>query len=291
LEVIVLKSSAEALKLDYIQDIDSAEAKISVHNVNHYFNSSRGKTTKALENVTLHIKDHEFVAIVGPSGCGKSTLLNIMAGLVKPTEGEILIDGEKSEGINTKISYLSQADALLPWRTVIENVELGLEIKKISKEERRKSAKELIERTGLSGFEDSYPSELSGGMRKRVSICRTLALEPEVLFMDEPFGPLDVFTKEVLQEDILKLWQETKKTIVFVTHDIGEAITLADKVVLMTARPSKIKAVYDIPLPRPRSVVHTRFDKEFIKLHKLIWDELRGELVKARDGEINEGSK
>lgn len=258
--------------------------KISAQDINHVYNSARGKATEALINVNLQVKDHEFLAIAGPSGCGKSTLLNIISGLVRPSQGEVFIDGQPITGISARIGYMSQADTLLPWRTMIQNVELGLELRGVSKKERRVVARELIHRAGLGGFEDSYPFELSGGMRKRAAIIRILALDPEVLFMDEPFGALDAFTREILQDDILSLWQETKKTIVFVTHDLAEAITLADRVVLMTARPSMIKAEYPIPLPRPRSALETRFDPRFIKLQKHIWEDLRGEVIRSRGG-------
>lgn len=279
-----MKSSVQALKLAPIPQEAPPRVKISAHELNLYFNSTGAKTTDVLKDVNLEIREHEFVAIVGPSGCGKSTLLNIMSGLVKPGTGEVFLDGAPISGISTRIGYLSQADSLLPWRTVTENVELGLELKGIARTARKDVARELIARAGLEGFEDSYPYELSGGMRKRVAIIRILALDPEVLFMDEPFGPLDVFTREMLQDDILKLWQETKKTIVFVTHDLAEAITLADRVVLMTARPSTIKAEYHIPLPRPRSALEIRFAPEFVELQKLIWRDLRDEVIQAAKG-------
>ncbi|HBW34343.1 MAG: hypothetical protein VR66_24840 [Peptococcaceae bacterium BRH_c23] len=261
------------------------DSKLWVRDLNQVFTATNGKTTAAIKNVNLQIADQEFVAIVGPSGCGKSTLLNILAGLIKPSKGEVLLDGITINGISSRIGYMSQADSLLPWRTVLDNVAIGLEIKGVPKAERNSVARELIARTGLKGFEDSYPSELSGGMRKRVAIIRILALDPEILFMDEPFGALDVLTKEMLQDDILKLWQETKKTIVFVTHDLTEAITLADRVVLMTSRPSTIKSEYNIPLERPRSALETRFDPQFVELQKLIWNDLRTEVIMAKGGE------
>ncbi|SET58994.1 NitT/TauT family transport system ATP-binding protein [Natronincola peptidivorans] len=252
--------------------------KLSVKNINHTFKSQNGDMTKALSNVSLNIEEQGFVALVGPSGCGKSTLLNIMSGLIKPNQGQVLLDDIPVKGVNDRIGYMSQADTLLPWRNVIDNVALGLEIKDVSKEERYEIAQRLIDRVGLSGFENSYPFELSGGMRKRVTLIRTLAVDPEILFMDEPFGPLDCFTKEMLQEDILKLWQENKKTVVYVTHDLSEAITLADRVVIMTARPSIIKSDYDIPLTRPRSVMDIRFNSKFIELEKMIWNDLKEEV-------------
>ncbi len=276
---------SNALMLKPLPNREKKETKLGVRGLNQVFTSTNGKTTVAIQNVNLHIANQEFVAIVGPSGCGKSTLLNIMAGLIKPSEGDVLLDGKTIHGISSRIGYMSQADSLLPWRSVLDNVALGLEIKGVPKAERNLVARELIARAGLNGFEDSYPSELSGGMCKRVAIIRILALDPEILFMDEPFGALDVFTKEMLQDDILRLWQETKKTIVFVTHDLAEAITLADRVVLMTSRPSTIKSEYDIPLDRPRSALETRFEPQFVELQKLIWNDLRAEVIMAKGGE------
>jgi len=271
--------------LNPLTNLVKKNTKLWVRDLNQVFTSTSGKLTVAIKNVNLQIADQEFVAIVGPSGCGKSTLLNILAGLIKPSKGDVLLDGKTMNGISSRIGYMSQADSLLPWRTVLDNVALGLEIKGMPKAQRNSVARELIARTGLNGFEDSYPSELSGGMRKRVAIIRILALDPEILFMDEPFGALDVFTKEVLQDDILKLWQETKKTIVFVTHDLTEAITLADRVVLMTSRPSTIKSEYYIPLTRPRSALETRFEPQFVEIQKLIWNDLRTELITEKGDE------
>ena len=272
--------------LEFAPDLSRrhSKIKISVQNVNHAYDSANGKTTVTLKDINLEIRDHEFVALVGPSGCGKTTLLNIMSGLVKPTTGDVLIEEKPIRGISSRIGYMSQADALLPWRTVIDNVGLGLEIRGISKSARRSIARELIQRAGLGGFEESYPHELSGGMRKRVALIAILALDPEVLYMDEPFGPLDVFTREKLQDEILKLWQQTKKTIVFVTHDLAEAITLADRVILMTYRPSTIKSIYDIPLKRPRSALETRFEPQFVELHKRIWNDLKDEVIESQGG-------
>ena len=183
-----------------------AKEKVSVRNIHHYYDSSSGNTTETLQNISLSIKEHEFVALVGPSGCGKSTLLNIISGLIQPHSWDVLIDGQPLQGIMHRIGYMAQADTLLPWRTVVNNVALGLEVRGIARRERTDIARELIVRSGLGGFENSYPFELSGGMRKRVAIIRILALDPEILLMDEPFGPLDVFTREMLQDDILKLW-------------------------------------------------------------------------------------
>ena len=249
--------------------------------VGHFFHTPSCQDIVTLHDVDLELGDHEFVAIVGPSGCGKSTLLNIMSGLVTPSTGQVFMDGKPLTGISPSIGYMSQTDTLMPWRTTMENVELAMEVRGVGKRERRDTARKLIDAAGLHGFEQIYPHELSGGMRKRVMIIRLLAAEADVLFMDEPFGALDVFTREMLQGEILKLWQNTRKTILFVTHDLAEAITLADRVILMTARPSTIKNEYAIPLPRPRSAMETRFQPEFITLQKTIWNDLRDEVLKA----------
>ncbi len=247
----------------------------------HSYTTPSCQTIVTLHDVDLELGDHEFVAIVGPSGCGKSTLLNIMSGLIPPDKGQVFFDGRLLTGITPRIGYMSQTDTLMPWRTTLENVELAMEIRGMPKKERRDIARNLLDAAGLHGFEKNYPHELSGGMKKRVMIMRLLASDAEVLFMDEPFGALDVFTREMLQGEILKLWQTTRKTILFVTHDLAEAITLADRVILMTARPSSIKNEYAIPLARPRSALETRFQPKFVALQKTIWNDLRDEILKT----------
>ena len=253
--------------------------KITTQAIGHSFFPPSGSKITALTNVKLEIHEQEFVAIVGPSGCGKSTLLNILSGLTPPSTGQVFFNGEPLTGVNPKIGYMSQADSLMPWRTTIENIELSLEIKGIPSTQRRDISQRLIDTAGLIGFENRYPHELSGGMKKRVVMMRLLAADNEVFFMDEPFGALDVFTREMLQDEILKMWQSTKKTILFVTHDLAEAITLADRVILLTARPSTIKAEYQIPLSRPRSALETRFQPDFVELHKTIWNDLKTEVI------------
>jgi len=259
------------------------KAKFIVDNISHCFTNSKMMSVPVLSNIQLSVHEQEFLAIVGPSGCGKSTLLNIMSGLLKPSSGRITLDGEQLSGISSRIGYISQSDSLMPWRTALANVELGLEIRGIPKSRRRKIALDLMQQADLAGFEKSYPFELSGGMRKRVDIIKVLALDPEIIFMDEPFAALDVFTREMLQDYILSLWQATRKTIVFITHDLNEAITLADRIIILTSRPSSIKAEHWIPLPRPRSSFETRYDPEFVSLHKRIWTDLQAE-VEAEKG-------
>jgi NitT/TauT family transport system ATP-binding protein len=211
-------------------------ALLSIENVRKEY-QVRGKKVLALDSVDLTIAEGEFVTVVGPSGCGKSTLLNLIVGLMRSSMGRIVFRGAPIEGITTKIGYVTQKDNLLPWRTLIENVEIALEIRAIEKSARRTQAQDLIDQVGLGGFEDHYPHELSGGMRQRANIIRTLIYDPELILMDEPFGPLDAQTRIVLQDQLLKLWAASKKTIVFITHDLIEAITLRTAS-LMSAGPA-----------------------------------------------------
>jgi NitT/TauT family transport system ATP-binding protein len=238
----------------------------------------RGKQILALDSVDLAVTEGEFVTIVGPSGCGKSTLLNLIVGLLRASSGRILFRGDPIDGICTKIGYVTQKDNLLPWRTLIENVEIALEIRGMENSARRTRAQELIGRVGLSGFEDHYPHELSGGMRQRANIIRTLIYDPELILMDEPFGPLDAQTRIVLQDQLLKLWLASRKTIVFITHDLVEAITLADRVVLMTSRPGRIKSIENVTIPRPRDVFQIHESPEFRSAHERLWQQLRPEV-------------
>jgi len=239
----------------------------------------RGKKVLALDSIDLAVDQGEFVTIVGPSGCGKSTLLNLIVGLLRSSSGRILFRGSPIDGICTKIGYVTQKDNLLPWRTLIANVEIALEVRGIAVNERRPRARELIERVGLSGFEDHYPHELSGGMRQRANIIRTLIYDPELILMDEPFGPLDAQTRIVLQDQLLKLWVASKKTIVFITHDLIEAIALADRVVLMSSRPGKIKSIETIAIPRPRDVFQIHESREFCAAYERLWQQLRPEVT------------
>ena len=241
----------------------------------------RGKKVLALDSVDLSVAEGEFVTIVGPSGCGKSTLLNLIVGLLRASVGRIVFRGAPVDGICTKIGYVTQKDNLLPWRTLSENVEIALEIRGIEKSARRRQAEELIGRVGLSGFEDHYPHELSGGMRQRANIIRTLIYDPELILMDEPFGPLDAQTRIVLQDQLLKLWSATRKTIVFITHDLIEAITLADRVVLMSSRPGKIKSIENVTIPRPRDVFKIHESEQFRSAYERLWQELRPEVKLA----------
>ena len=235
-----------------------------------------------MENVTLDIGAGEFVTIVGPSGCGKSTLLNILAGLYPPSDGEIRFEGKPLRGLNAEIGYVTQQDNLLPWRTLRRNVLLPVEFREgrvRSKAEARAQA--LVHKVGLSGFEHHYPHELSGGMRQRANIIRTLVYNPRVILMDEPFGPLDAQTRLTLQNQLLQLWNEERKTIIFITHDLTEAIALADRVVVMTGRPGTVKSITPVKIPRPRDVYHIHDSEDYRAIYDKLWEELRVEVAKV----------
>lgn len=237
-----------------------------------------GKSFWAAQNINLDVKEGEFVTVIGPSGCGKSTVLNMCAGLMKPNGGEIFYRGQRVDKINTQVGYITQKDNLLPWRTVKGNVEIGLEIKGLSAKAREIEGAKYIEMVGLKGFENHFPQELSGGMRKRVGLAKVLAYNPETLLMDEPFGALDAQLRLVMQDKLLEIWKETKKTIIFVTHDLEEAITLGDRVAVFSGRPGTIKLIEDVNLPRPRDTFNIRFTEEFSKLHSQLWDALKVEI-------------
>jgi NitT/TauT family transport system ATP-binding protein len=260
---------------------NKADPLISVRGITKTYVSKSNSKVLALRDVSLDVHEQEFLTIIGPSGCGKSTLLGLLAGLFIPDAGHIVISENAEKQGGFKKGYISQIDTLLPWRNVVENVEIGLKFKGVSRRERRNLAEKLMAQVGLNGFEKNYPFELSGGMKKRAAVIRTLAYNPDVIFMDEPFVGLDVQTRDMLEEDIQKLWQEHRKTIVFVTHDLAEAIALSDRIILLTARPATVKAEYIITLPRPRSAIETKFTDHFANLHKKIWQDLRSEVKKA----------
>jgi len=229
----------------------------------------------AISDFSFEVKDHEFVCVLGPSGCGKTTLLRIVAGLETKTSGSVRIDGSEVTGPGSDRGMVFQEFALFPWRTVRRNVEFGLEIRKVPKEERRVVSDKYIRLVGLDGFENSHPFELSGGMKQRVGIARALANEPKVLLMDEPFGALDAQTRNMMQKELLRIWEETKKTVLFITHSVDEAVYLADRIVVMTARPGTLKEIFDITWERPRD----RASVEFASLRKKILQELEREQV------------
>ena len=236
----------------------------------------------AVADVTLDVREGEFVSVVGPTGCGKSTLLNVAAGLLAPTRGSVTVFGEKLPGINTRAGYLFQAEALMPWRTALQNVTAGLEFRGSAAQEARSQATDWLKRVGLADHGHKYPHELSGGMRKRVALAQTLILDPKILLMDEPFSALDVQTRSLMENELLNLWSQDRKSVVFVTHDLEEAISLSDRVVLMSAGPaSRLIGEFAVDLPRPRDVSEIRLTPRFVELHKLIWQALRDEVQKA----------
>lgn len=258
-----------------------------IRNTSSRNNEADVKKFTAVEDISLDIKEGEFMVLVGPSGCGKSTFLHLLGGLTKPTKGELLIDGKPISGPGLDRAIVFQQYALFPWRTVLSNVEFGLEEKKLPKKQRLEIARYYISLVGLSGFEDRYPHELSGGMRQRVAIARSLAYDPDVLLMDEPFAALDAQTRETLQSELLSIWKETGKTIVFITHGIDEAVYLGQKVAVMTSRPGKIKTVIDVPLPDLRQKEEDlRSDPEFVRIRHQLWNFLREEVLKTQEQEL-----
>lgn len=244
---------------------------IKVNNISKIYKNDKSVEFKSLDNVNITIEKGEFICLLGPSGCGKSTLLNLIAGFDIPSIGEVFIEDKEVKVPSPNYVTIFQNYGLLPWRSVKKNVELGLETKKISKEERGKIADEFIELVGLSKFSKHHPHQLSGGMQQRVAIARALAVDPEILFMDEPFGALDAMTRMNMQDEISNIWQQKKKTIIFVTHDIEEAVFLADKIVIMTPGPGKVKSIVNVPIKRKRD----RTSDEFLKIRDKIFIELK----------------
>ena len=254
--------------------------KVSIQGIEKKYNTRKGEVV-ALNGVNFDIKENEFICVIGPSGCGKSTLLNIIAGLLEPTAGQILVDGKPIQGTGIDRGVVFQQYALFPWLTVKKNVEFGLKLKGLSKDECDSIAMKYLKMVELEKFADSYPKELSGGMKQRVAIARAYAMNPEVLLMDEPFGALDAQTRTQLQTELLKAWQEENKTCFFVTHDIEEAIVLATRVVIMSARPGRIKEVVDIDIPYPRDQ-ETKMSERFIELKNHIWGQVYQEYLEVR---------
>jgi NitT/TauT family transport system ATP-binding protein len=230
---------------------------------------------KALAEVSFSVRENEFISIIGPSGCGKTTLLKMIDGLIPYDSGKILIDGKQVTAPGPDRAVVFQSFALLPWRTVLANVEFSLELRQLPKEQRTKTARDYLKRVGLSDFENHYPHELSGGMQQRAGLARALAVNPAILLMDEPFGAVDAQTRQLLQEELLELWQRERKTVVFITHSMDEAVYLSDRVVVMTPRPGKVAEVLDVPLPRPRAAEEVRRDPKFVDLTNYIWDTLK----------------
>jgi NitT/TauT family transport system ATP-binding protein len=260
----------------------SHDHRIELAAVTKRFSTPGGTAFTALRDVTMTVEPGQFCAVVGPSGCGKSTTLTLVAGLDRPSEGAVRVGGRPVDGIARGTSFMFQTDALLPWKTVLGNVAMGPLFHGVPKKAALTDAREWLRLVGLAGFENHHPHQLSGGMRKRVSLAAALINEPSVLLMDEPFGALDVQTKAIMSNELLTLWDQTQPSVIFVTHDLEEAIALADQVVVMTAAPGTVKAVFDIDLPRPRGAVQEiRFGKRFGELHQRIWESLRDEVERA----------
>ncbi|GGM70595.1 ABC transporter ATP-binding protein [Longimycelium tulufanense] len=236
----------------------------------------------AVTDVNLEVSRGAFVSVVGPTGCGKSTVLNVVAGLLAPTSGGVRIDGTSLWGRNTRAGYLFQQDTLLPWKTVLENVCLGLELAGVDRAERREQARDWLSRVGLSGFEDAHPHQLSGGMRKRTAVAQVCVCGPEILLMDEPFSALDAQTRQLMENELLTLWTEAGTTVLFVTHDLDEAVSLSDEIVLFSAGPaSTVARRYEVDLPRPRDLMRIRTARRFGELYEAVWSDLRKEVMKA----------
>lgn len=260
--------------------MDGHEVAVSIKGLSKVFRKD-GFEVRALEDFDLDLKDGEFVCLLGPSGCGKTTVLRVVAGLEPSSSGEVLVHDKPVLSAGQERGMVFQEFALFPWRTVRKNIEFGLEMKRMAPDKRRRMSDRYIDLVGLRGFEDAHPRQLSGGMKQRVAIARALANEPTVLLMDEPFGSLDAQTRNLMQRELLRIWSATKKTILFVTHSVDEAVFLADRVVVMTARPGRVKEAIDVGLPRPRD----RTSKEFIAVRARVLDILEMEFEKARSRE------
>ena len=255
-------------------------AQIQIDRVSHTYRPARGRAVLALDNISFEVRDREFVALLGPSGCGKSTLLYLIGGFLPIEFGAIRVDGRPVSGPGPDRGVVFQHFALFPWKTVIQNVLYGLEKQGLAREERMRRAHQYIDLVGLSGFEDSYPSQLSGGMKQRAAIARTLAIDPHILLMDEPFGALDAQTRSLMQVELLRIWQQSRKTVIFVTHDVQEAVFLAERIAVMSARPGHIK-----------EIVEARFDKQdpgvtrsapFVEMVDHVWNLVRAEAIAAQ---------
>jgi len=261
------------------ESVDPGTPAIELCTVTKRFAAARGVPYTALRDLNLTVADGEFCAIVGPTGCGKSTTLTLIAGLERPSAGSVSVHGQRVDGVPPGVGFMFQTDAILPWKTVLENVAAGPRFRGTSKRAAFTAARDWVRRVGLAGFEDRYPHQLSGGMRKRAALAQHLINEPRIILMDEPFSALDVQTRAIMSNELLTLWDLTRPAVVFVTHDLEEAIALADRVVVLTAGPGgTVKNVFEIDLPRPRVVQEIRFDPHFVHLYHLIWEALRVEV-------------
>ena len=259
---------------------------IELIDVSRQFVTPDGRSLTAIRDFNMTVARGEFVAVVGPTGCGKSTTLNLVTGLARPSQGEVRLMGGPIKGIDPRVGFVFQTDALFPWRNVIDNVAAGPLFRGEPKDRAHATAADWIRRVGLANFEKHYPHQLSGGMRKRVSLAQTFINGPEILLMDEPFSALDVQTRALMHDELLTLWSQAKASVIFVTHDLEEAVALADKVYVLTAGPATVKAVHTIDIPRPRVVSEIRYDKDFIQMCRIIWDDLKQEVQKSDAREL-----
>lgn len=265
-----------------VADTTGEAARIDIVGLTKRFLTPKGQTFTAIRDVTLSVEPGQFCAIVGPTGCGKSTTLAQVSGLERPSAGSVSVGGRIVDGITQGVSYMFQADSLFPWKTVLNNVMVGPVLTGTPKKEATALARDWLRRVGLAGFEDRYPHQLSGGMRKRVAMAAALINRPRILLMDEPFGALDVQTKAIMQTELLHLWEELRPSVLFITHDLDEAVALADRVVIMTSSPGTVKDVFEIDLPRPRGdVQQIRHEGRFLELQGQIWESLREEVDRA----------
>jgi len=263
----------------------TSSAVIELINVSRRFLTPDGKSMTALRNFSMAVEPGEFVAVVGPTGCGKSTTLNLVTGLAAPSAGQVRVMGAPVHGIHPGIGFAFQTDALFPWRSVIDNVVAGPLYRGVPKKQAYEKATLWLARVKLSGHETKFPHQLSGGMRKRVALAQTFINEPKILLMDEPFSALDVQTRVLMHDELLRLWSESQASVVFVTHDLEEAIALADKVYVLTSGPATVKSVYPIDIPRPRVVSEIRYDARFIDISRTIWEDLRAEVLRSASQE------
>ncbi|MEP6693859.1 MAG: ABC transporter ATP-binding protein [Chloroflexota bacterium] len=255
------------------------KAAIELRKVTKRFLTPTGTAFTAIRDLDLQVEAGEFCAVVGPTGCGKSTTLALISGLETPSAGEALVSGQPVRGVGRDVGYVFQQDAVFPWKSVLDNVATGPRFRGQPRAEAEKRARDWIARVGLAGFERYYPHQLSGGMRKRAALAQTLINEPRILLMDEPFSALDVQTRMLMENELLQLWSATGASVVFVTHDLEEAISLADRVVVITAGPGTVKGTYRVDLPRPRNLTEIRFQPEFARIYKEIWNDLRDEVL------------
>ena len=260
-----------------------AEAALLLDNITCTFAARDGQGSyTAVKDSTLAVAPGEFVSVVGPTGCGKSTLLNVAAGLLPPSSGGVKVFGKPLKGINQRAGYMFQGEALMPWRNALSNVTAGLEFAGVAANEARERGLEWLKRVGLGGFEDRYPHQMSGGMRKRTMLAQTLIRDPDIILMDEPFSALDIQTRQLMENEVLEIWMAQRKAVLFITHDLDEAIAMSDRVIVLSAGPgTRPIGEFVIDLPRPRDVAEVRNQPRFVELHKAIWDVLREEVLKG----------